>query len=96
MSILNEIERLALTEGDINWDMVDEISCYHPRQLVNLVDWFLLNLSKDHQVPGQIYQQLLGIGNWAQKYNQVTAKQRRYVILAIATYWQEVSLFADI
>lgn len=81
----------VMSEADI-WTRIDHISC-SGRELVKIIDWFLINLSRQHSVPGGDYHKLAGIADWIKQHDHMTDPQRRYSLLCMASYWQELDLF---
>ncbi len=81
----------VMSEQDI-WTRIDLIPCSNS-DLIKVIDWFLTNLSGQHRMPGSDYTKLSGIGHWIRQHDHMTDPQRRYSLLCMASYWQELDLF---
>ena len=94
MSVIHKLDKLCFTEDDISLNEVDEVfKGYH--EVIEAVDYFIKTLKKEHEVPGLVYNKLLGIAHWAREHNTVTLKQKRYVTAALASYWNERDITYD-
>ena len=99
MDLLYTVERLHyhLKEtNEINWEYVTELhmECdVSPRDMRKLIDYFLVNLSHNHQVPGKVYETLSGIGDYVRIHNDITSRQMNYVFANIATHLDQLDLF---
>jgi hypothetical protein len=91
--LLYKIESISL-DDDVDWNKIDDIFKDY-RDVIKLIDYFITNLSKNHSVPGDIYNKLLGIGHWSRKHQTITQKQIRYVVLSLASYWNDIDLFKE-
>jgi hypothetical protein len=58
----------------------------NPQTLITAVDSFVSRLNDDHQVPGQVYETLLGVAHWAREGKPLTNKQITYVKKNIVEY----------
>lgn len=86
-----KIEYISLRD-EWTWEGVDEV--FHDyRDVLRAIDYFLLNLKPNHEVPGKVYEKLSGIGDNIREHNSFTDRQARYTVLALAGYWSEVNQF---
>lgn len=86
-----DLATMSMSEQDI-WTRIDLIPCSN-RDLIKVIDWFLTNLSRQHRMPSVDYAKLAGIGHWIRQHDHMTDPQRRYSLLCMASYWQELDLF---
>ena len=96
MNYLYKIEQISYIENiDEIWNLIDQIDQeLTPRDLIQIIDYFISNLSSDHRLPGSDYYQLCGIGDWVRTHNDYTPRQMKWVILTIAQYWYELDQFS--
>ena len=95
--IANQLDQLywTNTSEELDWNHIDEIFT-NPYDVITSVDYFLTNLRQEHLVPGEVYYKLSGIAYWAREKNFLTKTQRRYVAIAIASYWDDLDDSAKI
>jgi hypothetical protein len=93
--LLDEIEYLRYyeNESDIYWKINQIKSQLNHGDIYRLVDYFLLHLRYNHDLPGKVYVTLSGIGKWERDKKPLTDKQIFYVLASIASYWDELDLF---
>lgn len=93
MSLLYQIENLSYNLTDpIDWDNIDNINP-NKEELRSTIDYFLSHLIDNHDLPGDVYRKLMGIGYWIKTESFLTRKQKRYSILSMAAYWDQLDLF---
>jgi hypothetical protein len=80
-----------LTESRV-WKLIDDIF-QTPQDLIDTVDFFILNLNKNHSVSGKDFNQLIEISQWVSEHRIVTYKQKRLVGLVVAQYWSDLTPF---
>ena len=91
--LIYKIEVISLND-DVNWNKMDDIFKDY-REVIDAIDYFLLHLTINHKLPGNVYNKLTGIGDNIRKERNFTQKQARYVVLALASYWSEIDLFKE-
>ena len=89
-----KIESISLRD-EFNWNEINQVFSNY-LEVIDAIDYFLLNLTDNHCVPGNVYLKLIGIGENIKKERSYTDKQARYVILALAGYWSELDPFKDL
>jgi hypothetical protein len=94
MKLLDEIEylRFDILKDEIDWNIISDLD-FTPKDLQKAIDLFLTSLISNHQLPGNDYYKLQGIAQWIQQNDNATPKQKRYAILAMACYWDQLDLF---
>jgi hypothetical protein len=99
MDLLYTVERLHYylkENNEINWEYVDELhmECdVSPRDMRKLIDYFLTNLLDNHQLPGNVYAILSGIGDYIRVHDNITSRQMNYVFANMATHLDQLDLF---
>jgi hypothetical protein len=92
---LSQIDQLhhkyRLDNSELDWNQIDTVF-QNNYELVLGIDYFLNHLLENHQVPGKVWDQLLGICDWLEDHNFLTTKQTRYATLAIIGYWDQVDI----
>jgi len=75
--------------------MIDDIdlSEISHRSLIKKIDYFTSNLCDNHELPGQVYETLIGIGYWARENEFLTSKQKWYVIKTLEKYQDQLDPF---
>lgn len=76
-------------------DYTDDIEKISSKDIMDAIDYFLMNLSKQHTVPGNVFNTLQGIASWIKDYNHATAKQRYYALHNISQYWDQRDITKD-
>jgi hypothetical protein len=95
MKLLDKIEYLRfdiLKDNDIDWDIISDLD-FTPKDLQKAIDLFLTSLISTHQLPGNDYHKLQGIAHWIKENDSATAKQERYAIITMSSYWDQLDLF---
>jgi hypothetical protein len=90
--MLYEIEKLNYMISDtseVNWTYIDEMMISQ-RQLVKLIDHFLLSLLPNHNLSGSDWFKLQGIAHWIREDKLLTDRQRRYAIVTMALNFNEL------
>ena len=89
--ISHKLEVLHLKDSDENiWREIDDV--FHNYQdVIDTIDYFILNLKSDHQVPYKIYLKLCDMGQTIREHKSYTTKMRRYITVALASYWYDLS-----
>ena len=64
---------------------VDELDL-DDKQLVQIGVYLLGNLQSNHQIPGKIYYQILGICDWYRENHNLTDKQRYWMMCNLKEY----------
>jgi hypothetical protein len=91
---LYKLETISLNDS-VDWNEINDV--FHDyKEVVTAIDYFLLHLRSNHDVPGKAYHKLIGIGDNIKEHRSFTDKQARYVVLALAGYWSEVDPFKAI
>jgi hypothetical protein len=97
MSVLYQIEKLhyyMIDHGEVNWNLIDDLDdTISPKDVKKLIDYFILKLPRNHNVPGKVYETLCGIGDYSSQHNSISSKQFKYVFANIAAYWNEMDHF---
>jgi hypothetical protein len=76
------------------WDLIDAIFANDIDEIVQSIDAFLLELSRQHshKVPGKIFHQLQDMAYQARRTGGLSQKQRRFITLALINYWDQTQL----
>jgi len=92
--MLYEIEKLNYMISDtseVDWMYVDEMMIPQ-RQLVKMIDHFLLSLLPNHNLNGNDWFKLQGIAHWIKEDKLLSDRQRRYAIVTMALNWNELDI----
>jgi hypothetical protein len=89
--ISHKLEVLHLKDSDENiWKDIDDV--FHNYQdVIDTIDYFILNLKSDHEVPYKIYLKLCDMGQTIKDHKSYTTKMRRYITVALASYWYDLN-----
>jgi hypothetical protein len=94
MNLPELIENLSLDLEDLNRTAINQVinQVYSCEDLINLCEIFLRGIGKQHQVNGHVISTLWGIQDYYRQYQDLTPKQRVYVIQNILNNWNQVGL----
>jgi hypothetical protein len=74
------------------WPRIDSVFS-NKYEVLETIDYFLAHLVEDHNIPGNVWDTLIGIGHWIRDNRPLTEKQERYVVVSLAAYWDQRDLF---
>jgi hypothetical protein len=94
-NIIFKIDQLhhkyRLDNTELDWNDIDNLFL-NDRDLIQSIDYFLTILLENHEVPGKVWDKLLGIGTWYKDNQFLTIKQKRYAAIAIVGYWDQIDI----
>ena len=80
MHITQALELIA------EWHRDDATTPFTDRQMIQIADYFLRRLPKDHDMPGGVYLQFLGEMDWFREHGRLTLRQHRWLLHNIRRY----------
>lgn len=79
-----------ITEDEL-WKLVDQVFQNDQEVLIS-IDYFLAHLTDNHDIPGNVWYKLTGIGDWIRQGIITTQKQERFVVMSLIAYWDQRDL----
>ena len=92
MRLTELIENLCLDINSLDRRVINQAitSNYTDHDLVNLARTFLRGIGKQHEIDGDVINTLWGITDYHLEHDQITPRQRVYVIQNIITNWHHM------
>jgi hypothetical protein len=92
IGIAHKLDYLAnsskLNENKI-WELVDDLF-HNDKDLIDTINYFISNLSPEHQVPGKDFEKLVSIAQWVDENQTSTQKQKRAVGIILGLNWNHI------
>jgi hypothetical protein len=89
MALLSDIiYHLEITEDIYQLDL-SQIDC------IKTTKYLISNLQTNHQIPGNVYYQFLGILDWHREYGFITPKQHYWLIIHLWQYIDQRNMIGE-
>lgn len=76
---------------NIRYQLIKDIK---ETDLIKITDYFVSNLEKKHQMPGDVILSLASIVDWYREKQFITEKQKAYLVNSLIDYWNNLNALA--
>lgn len=91
MNIFEVIEECHLYNDRVTDQHLFEITqCYSDRQIVDVSEFFVKAINKNHRVPGKIINTLWGINDYYRELKHLTVDQKMFVLGRVIANWDNL------